>query len=149
MTVTRTRPDKRSTKIVMQQDLETPTDLILDARTALAAERTLLAWVRTGLALMGFGFVVARFGLFLRELTAAEHLPPRMNTGISMWFGSSLLVLGVFVLVLSGIHHIALIRKLSSGAPYHVRTFSFGVILTFLLAAFGVAITGYLIYSTN
>jgi len=26
-----------------------------------------------GLALMGFGFVVARFGLFLRELAAAQH----------------------------------------------------------------------------
>ena len=41
-----------------------------DPRVRFAAERTLLAWIRTGLAMMGFGFVVARFGLFLHELSA-------------------------------------------------------------------------------
>ncbi len=40
-----------------------------DPRVRFAAEGTLLAWMRTGLALMGFGFVVARFGLFLREIS--------------------------------------------------------------------------------
>ena len=47
----------------------------------LAAERTVLAWIRTGLALMGFGFVVARFGLFLQSLQAAEHAPSVKRTG--------------------------------------------------------------------
>lgn len=40
-----------------------------DPRLYMAAERTVLAWIRTGVALIGFGFIVARFGLFLRELT--------------------------------------------------------------------------------
>ena len=44
----------------------------IDPRVLYAAERTLLAWIRTGLALMDFGFVVARFSLFLRDLTGAR-----------------------------------------------------------------------------
>ena len=52
-----------------------------DPRVPLAAERTFLAWIRTGLALMGFGFVVARFGLFLRELTAVQKIPQPLSHG--------------------------------------------------------------------
>ena len=52
-----------------------------DPRVPLAAERTFLAWIRTGLALMGFGFVVARFGLFLRELTAVKKIPQPLSHG--------------------------------------------------------------------
>jgi len=40
----------------------------------LAAERTVLAWIRTGIALMGLGFVLARFGLFLEELTTCSPI---------------------------------------------------------------------------
>ncbi len=52
-----------------------PSPAEIDARIYMAAERTFLAWIRTGIALMGFGFVVARFGLFLRELTKRTALP--------------------------------------------------------------------------
>ncbi|MFO7536354.1 MAG: DUF202 domain-containing protein [Kiritimatiellia bacterium] len=68
-----------------------------DPRVPLAAERTFLAWIRTGLALMGFGFVVARFGLFLRELEAAQHLERPSGHGVSVWIGIALVVLGVFL----------------------------------------------------
>ena len=63
----------------------------------LAAERTFLAWIRTGLALMGFGFVVARFGLFLREIAVTTHIRSFESTGISLWIGTVLLLMGVFV----------------------------------------------------
>ena len=121
----------------------------IDARTALAAERTLLAWVRTGLALMGFGFVVARFGLFMRELTAAEHLPTRQHGGLSFWFGGGLMGLGVAVLALAGVQHVRLMRRLAAGEPFRVGTLSLAVVFTFALAAFGLAMTAYLIYSTR
>ncbi|HET9088065.1 MAG TPA: DUF202 domain-containing protein, partial [Acidobacteriaceae bacterium] len=70
---------------------------IRDPRVYFAAERTFLAWIRTGLALMGFGFVVARFGLFLRELSMRQPHGPQeaglmssQSTGPSLWLGTAL-----------------------------------------------------------
>ncbi|WP_437223526.1 YidH family protein [Planctomicrobium sp. SH661] len=130
-----------------QSDPPEPRKSALDATTALAAERTLLAWIRTGLALMGFGFVIARFGLFLRELIAADHLRVTTKVGISNWFGSIMMLLGIAVLGFSGLHHMQLIRRLSAGEHYRVNVFSFGVLLAFLLAAIGLAMTASLIYT--
>lgn len=73
-----------------------------DLNNALAAERTFLAWIRTGLALMGFGFVVARFGLFLRQLQLIDHAPAARSYGLSVWFGTTLITLGVVVIRDSG-----------------------------------------------
>jgi putative membrane protein len=59
-----------------------------------ANERTLLAWVRTGIALMAFGFAIARFGLFLSEVTQVGQLRRAHGIG-SAWFGVTLVVLGM------------------------------------------------------
>lgn len=59
-----------------------------------ANERTLLAWVRTGIALMAFGFAIARFGLFLSEVTQIGQLRGSHGIG-SAWFGVALVVLGM------------------------------------------------------
>src|SRR5215467_3180068 len=71
----------------------------------LAAERTFLAWIRTGLALMGFGFVVARFGLFLAQLQIVQHDPRVQSYGLSLWFGTALIAVGVLVNLFSAWHH--------------------------------------------
>src|ERR1700719_3488740 len=76
-----------------------------DPRVRFAAERTLLAWVRTGVALMGFGFVVARFGLFLRELSAGRHTETPHSTGPSLWIGTALVTLGVVMTLLAASQH--------------------------------------------
>lgn len=80
----------------------------------LAAERTLLASIRTGLGLMGFGFVVARFGLFLQQLRAAQGGNAARPYGLSVWFGIALIVVGVFVNIFAGWHHLQLVRELDS-----------------------------------
>ena len=88
----------------------------------LAAERTLLAWVRTGLALMGFGFVVARFGLFLQQLAAIEHTATERSFGLSLWFGTALIVAGVLVNVASAVRHVRMMRELDRGNVSGVRS---------------------------
>ena len=64
-----------------------------------ANERTMLAWLRTGISMMGFGFGIAKFGLYLRELTASGHLGlSRTAThGVgSGWVGAALVAVGMF-----------------------------------------------------
>jgi putative membrane protein len=123
-----------------------PADLKLDPRVYLAAERTLLAWVRTGLAMMGFGFVVARFGLFLRELAAASHLPPHQPTGLSLWIGTALVVFGVVVNLAAGCKHWYTVRRLEQGRPVPFGFWSLAMTVAFLLALLGLLLAAYLVF---
>ncbi len=116
----------------------------IDPSTYFAAERTLLAWIRTGLAMMGFGFVVARFGLFLRELTEVQAVPMRQSIGASLWVGITLVLLGVMVNVGAVIKHRQTVQRLSEGKPILARSFSLASIVSLILALLGVAIAIYL-----
>jgi uncharacterized protein (DUF302 family)/uncharacterized membrane protein YidH (DUF202 family) len=111
----------------------------------LAAERTVLAWIRTGLALMGFGFVVARFGLFLQELQAAQNTPSAQAYGLSLWFGTALIAVGVFVNLFAGWQHARLVRLLDRGDAVRTRPAGAAVAIAVFLAAVGLAMTVYLI----
>jgi uncharacterized protein (DUF302 family)/uncharacterized membrane protein YidH (DUF202 family) len=111
----------------------------------LAAERTFLAWIRTGLALMGFGFVVARFGLFLQALRVEQ---PNFSTrayGLSLWFGTALMVLGVIVNLVCARNHVRLIRDLNRGGSGYTRPSSLAIAVALTLAVVGLAMAIYLV----
>jgi putative membrane protein len=116
-----------------------------DPRVYFAAERTFLAWIRTGMALMGFGFVVARFGMFLRELQVVQPALSIKSYGLSLWFGTALIVMGVTVNVFSAWHHIHIVRELNRGGASFMRPSTMAITVALIFAAVGVALAAYLI----
>lgn len=127
--------------------MDAPTEIRqkADLRDYLAAERTLLAWIRTGLALMGFGFVVARFGVFLQQLRVMQHGPAAQSYGLSLWFGTALIAVGVIVNAFAGWHHLRLVRELDRGETEHFRPSTVAVAVAFFLALAGLATAIYLL----
>jgi putative membrane protein len=117
-----------------------------DPRVPLAAERTFLAWIRTGLALMGFGFVVARFGLFLREWSAAQNLDHHSRHGVSLWLGIALVGLGVVLNLAALIRYRRYLRQLAQGIMPEAKP-SLETAVAVTLAVIGVAATIYLIFT--
>ncbi len=129
----------------MQRPPKTGQDEPASLSDYLAAERTLLAWIRTGLALMGFGFVVARFGLFLQQIRAMRGTLPGESYGLSLWFGTALIAVGVAVHVLAGVHHLQLVRSLDRGEPLRSHSTAGAVAVAFVLGLVGLAMAVYLI----
>ncbi len=104
----------------------------------LVAERTLLAWIRTGLSLMGFGFVVARFGLYLQELTLTQPSLGVRSSGRSLPTGVLLIALGVLVSLGSAWNHLRLMQDFRRAGAKVDRTSTLGVVVALALAAIGV-----------
>lgn len=116
-----------------------------ELRDYLAAERTFLAWIRTGLALMGFGFVVARFGLFLQQVQLMQHQPAARSYGLSLWFGTALIAVGVIVNLFSAWHHARLTQELARGQPPPSRPSGQAIGIAVFLALIGLAMVIYLL----
>jgi putative membrane protein len=64
----------------------------------LANERTFLAWIRTSISVIGLGFVVAKFTVWLRELSVRLNQPaPAHHSGLSMPLGVALMIFGALL----------------------------------------------------
>src|ERR1700675_981085 len=111
----------------------------------LAAERTLLAWIRTGLALMGFGFVVAKFGLFLRELTAIRPEIHVKSSAFSTAAGTALILIGVVIDIASAVRHVKFINDVKRGADSIARPSYAAIAVAVVLAIIGAAMMVYML----
>src|SRR6201993_2389371 len=91
-------PDKLVTvaATAMQMQKQTHQATIDETKRAteyLANERTFLAWVRTSVAVMSLGFVLARFSVWLRELSVqGQTQAPVHRGGISLPIGVAMMI---------------------------------------------------------
>lgn len=113
------------------------------ARDHLANERTFLAWVRTGVAIVVFGFAIGRFAIAIRQFMQFQGHASG-TAGLTVWFGTISIIGGV-LLTLAG-----LVRYRQTRAQLERGTFEpagFVVDLVgILVALFGLALAGYLVY---
>lgn len=80
---------------MQKQRDETTIDETKRATEYLANERTFLAWVRTSIAVISLGFVLARFSVWLRELSIQRQPQIRIHRwGISLPIGVAMMILG-------------------------------------------------------
>src|SRR6266516_915897 len=109
----------------------------------LANQRTFLAWMRTGLATITFGFVVERFGLLLRELGFKIGLTDVLPIHYSSFFGVSLTLLGVIMMIVALVEFLQIRRSIDSERFHPPAAFS--IILTILAALIGILFAIYLL----
>ena len=82
----------------------------------LANERTFLAWIRTSVAIVSLGFVLARFSVWLRELTI-QRAPqvPIHRGGISLPIGVGMMTFGGLLSVLAAWRYHVVNRDIERG----------------------------------
>lgn len=96
--------------------------------------------------MMGFGFVVARFGLFLREIAAAGHVPAdHRSTAWSLGIGIGLIALGVVVTLTASFEHLRFVQQSSRGQSYTPRTAMLAIGVAVMLGILGILMAAYLI----
>src|SRR5438045_9474019 len=93
---------------------------------------------------MGFGFVVARFGLFLQQLRFIDHASSSLSYGVSLWFGTALIAVGVVVNLSPAWRYVRLVRELDRGEAAWSRSLTQAVTTALFLALVGLAMALYL-----
>jgi putative membrane protein len=94
---------------------------------------------------MGFGFLVARFGLFLQQISKIEHLTAVSATGFSRWMGTILVILGAAVNLLAAARHPEFLRQFAQSELERPIASIFEIGLAIVLAVVGIAMAVYLV----
>ncbi len=113
------------------------------ARDHLANERTFLAWVRTGVAIVVFGFAIGRFAIAIRQFMQFQGHESG-TAGLSVWFGTMAIVGGV-LLTLAGLLRYRRARVQLESGTFEPAGFVVDLV-GILVALFGLALAGYLVY---
>ena len=114
----------------------------------LANERTFLAWVRTSIAIISLGFVVAKFSLWLDQLTA--QLQPQMpahRVGASMPIGVTMMALGGVLATLAAWHYHVVNRAIETGSVRADRRLV--IIVTVMVVLLCVAMIVYMLIAAQ
>ncbi|MGZ4994332.1 MAG: YidH family protein [Methylobacter sp.] len=121
-----------------------------DPRVFFAAERTLLAWLRTGLTIIAIGFVVARFGLFVRLLSIqAQPHQYGVSSSLSASIGIAFVVVGSLSIFMAAVQHVRFIATLTPPDLPPAYSRKIAVVLSLVVAALGIALSGYLLFTSN
>ncbi len=112
----------------------------------LANERTFLAWLRTGLSTITFGFVVAKFGLFLREMSEKHPETPNRSGSFSAWIGIIMTLLGTVAIVMSAINFLSIRRAIDR--DQFRPTISLSLLMAGLAGCIGFVLAVYLVITT-
>jgi uncharacterized membrane protein YidH (DUF202 family) len=104
-------------------------------RTQLALDRTTLAWIRTTLTMGTFGFGLVGF---YRSLRQANPNPQtiQLHEG-AIFFGTSLVVLGIAATIVAGLLHLVTLRRLRQGKLPALSYWPLSVTIAMLLAIAG------------
>lgn len=82
----------------------------------LANERTFLAWVRTSIAVISLGFVIARFSLWMREMSLRVNPQlPVHRLGISAPLGECMIGLGALLTIFAAWRYHVINRAIKRG----------------------------------
>jgi putative membrane protein len=104
-------------------------------RTQLALDRTTLAWIRTALTMGTFGFGLVAFFRSVRQVDpSAETI--RVHQG-AILFGTSLVILGIVAMILTGLLHLLTLGRLRQGKLPALSLWPLSVTVAMLLAVVG------------
>lgn len=126
-------------------NVEGPTGTQGQMRDYLANERTLLSWIRLGVAVSAFGFVVARFGLFLQELSRIA--PESHAQALTQWVGVGLVLLGPVLAILAAVRFFKTEQDIRQGRLTRSYGLIVSVVATSVLVSVGLA--AYLLLSSR
>ncbi|MGD0461603.1 MAG: DUF202 domain-containing protein [Tepidisphaeraceae bacterium] len=141
-------PNADQTNLDQRRDRQTSDDRAPDRHTSdhLANERTFLAWIRTSIAVIGLGFVVAKFTVWLRELSVRlDQSTPVRHSGLSMPLGIGLMILGGLLAVTAAWRYHAVKAAILNGESAAAERTTIAV--SIIVVAIAVALIAYMLAS--